>query len=616
MFSFRQIARNRWRITLWTGDASPLLNPQGQIFLDHHLWVRWSADTCIVFVQLKNVNSSCPKISILAIYPINPRRLFPTIYSVGRYQRVRDPIDPCRPNGHVIHLIERVFHSMMFLLYMKFLCMMRCVMPTVRRTVRGHTPMRHLLRLPFHRFTPPKSSPRSIRRVPPRRNCTLIVWAARCIHLCRQAATRPVEYRTGRCELKHRESIRVSMKQRRQRRQRCRRTSPTTIHGLHLWLSFTHPMKRPIKTVQENLIFTQRTIIRTSSPRNHRLHPRRIRLYRSVVRRTSKRKSTRTGQQSFLTTNIIELFHSLMSRCRIPQPFTPRCSPPISFLPVIRRTNRPRRDTCVLRGRGQRPYPSQWPTHLRVAPTQSPSPPFRAPTATLLSNGTTIPSRTVLRPTTIAFQCSPSATATSTVTTASTSNASSSMANNTMTNSQGTTVNPSSMMTTSSSANRPPAAPPRFASSAAAVAAAHSRYAVPPNRTYPHSPLVTSTIKYAFTHPSTDAALTSTATPQNSSSISKPPPTAYPRSRSANVLSNRRSVTSAGILMDNHSNGTASNPMTNLYSTAKRNPNVRQNYGSYYMHRVLLPTTINWKENCKFLFFRSFSFSLLVLSKE
>lgn len=219
--------------------------------------------------------------------------------------------------------------------------------------------------------------------------------------------------------------------------------------------------------------------------------------------------------------------------------------------------------------------------------------PFRTPTTTLLSNGTTTPSRTVLRPTTIAFQCSPSATATSTVTTASTSNASSSMANNNTTNSQGTTVNPSSMMTMSSSSNRPPAVPPRFASSAAAVAAAHSRYAVPPNRTFPHSPLVTSTIKYAFTHPSTDAALTSTTTPQNSSPISKPPPTAYPRSRSANVLSSRRSVTSAGVLMDNHSNGTASNPMTNLYSTAKRNPNVRQNYGSYYMHRVLLPTTIN-----------------------
>ena len=28
-------------------------------------------------------------------------------------------------------------------------------------------------------------------------------------------------------------------------------------------------------------------------------------------------------------------------------------------------------------------------------------------------------------------------------------------------------------------------------------------------------------------------------------------------------------------------------------STAKRTPNVRQSYGSYYMHRLLLPTTIN-----------------------
>ena len=217
--------------------------------------------------------------------------------------------------------------------------------------------------------------------------------------------------------------------------------------------------------------------------------------------------------------------------------------------------------------------------------------PFRSPTATLLSNGTTISSRTVLRPTTIAFQCSPSttATATSTAATAPTSYASSTMANNAA-NSQSTAVNPSLMMTSSTS-SKPPAVPPRFASSAAAVAAAHSRYAVPPNRAYPHSPLVTSTIKYAFTHPTMDAALTSAAAAhQNSTPISKPPPTAYPRSRSANVLSSRRNVTSAGILMDNHSNGASS---TNLYSTAKRNPNVRQNYGSYYMHRVLLPTTIN-----------------------
>jgi hypothetical protein len=79
-----------------------------------------------------------------------------------------------------------------------------------------------------------------------------------------------------------------------------------------------------------------------------------------------------------------------------------------------------------------------------------------------------------------------------------------------------------------------------------------------------------------------------TITPSTNDSIAKPAPTALPRSRSAHVL--RRHIQSPVVMLDGQSKGTNN---SHLYSTAKRNPNVRQTYGSYYMPRVLLPANTN-----------------------
>lgn len=216
--------------------------------------------------------------------------------------------------------------------------------------------------------------------------------------------------------------------------------------------------------------------------------------------------------------------------------------------------------------------------------------PFRAPSSVGISNGNSTPSRTVLRPTTIAFQCG-QPNATNTLSSGNTNS------NGTTTT---TTINATLAPSSNNSSTKPPTVPLRFASSAAAVAAAHSRFGLSSNRTLPHSGLVTSTIKYAFAHPTLETTLhsthptttttTATATTNTTGTTpSRPPPTAYPRSRSANVLNPRRHASA----VENHANSLTTNPTNSLYSTTKRNPNVRQNYGSYYMHRVLLPTTIN-----------------------
>ena len=215
--------------------------------------------------------------------------------------------------------------------------------------------------------------------------------------------------------------------------------------------------------------------------------------------------------------------------------------------------------------------------------------PFRPTTAALTSNNSTASTRTVLRPTTIAFQCSQPAT-----TNMNTIIGSPTVVTTTATNNPNTT-NITSITTTNTS--KPPTVPQRYGSSAAAAAAVHSRFVLPPNRTFSTSTLTSSAIKYAFAHPSMDSTLSTTMPSQTT--VPKPPPTAYPRSRSANVFSSRRTAASPVVMIDGQSNGggtatsSTTNPTTNLYATAKRNPNVRQTYGSYYMHRVLLPTTIN-----------------------
>ena len=154
-------------------------------------------------------------------------------------------------------------------------------------------------------------------------------------------------------------------------------------------------------------------------------------------------------------------------------------------------------------------------------------------TPTNLSNGSTLllSSRTVLKPTTIAFQYSKStpiiANTSSTITNTSTSKSSPVQSR----------LNPSR---SNSSSNRP----------------------------------LSSTSKHPHTTHSTTM-----------DSASK-----FPRTRSANILTARRHAVSPVVIFEGQSGGTNN---TNIYATAKRNPNIRQTYGSYYMHRVLLPTNIN-----------------------
>lgn len=235
--------------------------------------------------------------------------------------------------------------------------------------------------------------------------------------------------------------------------------------------------------------------------------------------------------------------------------------------------------------------------------------PFRATTAALVPGGSNASSRTVLRPTTIAFQCS-QPTTTSTITPSNTSTNSltfhTTMTNNNInttnlsptstsiaTTTAAPTANNSTMTLTTTNTThnaKPPAVPPRYSS--AASGGAHSRFIFPPNRPFNAATLTSSAIKYAFAHPTVDST-------SSNSTIPRPPPTAYPRSRSAHVLGARRiAAASPVVMLDGHTNsGTNStsttNASSNLYATSKRNPNVRQTYGSYYMHRVLLPTTIN-----------------------
>ncbi|CAF1292939.1 unnamed protein product [Rotaria sp. Silwood1] len=172
--------------------------------------------------------------------------------------------------------------------------------------------------------------------------------------------------------------------------------------------------------------------------------------------------------------------------------------------------------------------------------------PIRTAATTTLSNSLltssspSSSSRTILKPTTIAFQCSQPATA--------------------------TTNTCSTLGITNTSTSKSPQITPRFSSSPV-----HSRLTSAANR-----PL-SSSIKYAYAHPTAD-------------SILKSSPTVFPRSRSANVLNAKRNTASPVVMLEGQSGGTNH---TNIYATTKRNPNIRQTYGSHYMHRVLLPANIN-----------------------
>jgi hypothetical protein len=66
--------------------------------------------------------------------------------------------------------------------------------------------------------------------------------------------------------------------------------------------------------------------------------------------------------------------------------------------------------------------------------------------------------------------------------------------------------------------------------------------------------------------------------------------TTLTRSRSANISSSKHNIASPIVMLDGQSTGTTHH--NNLYTTTKRNPNVRQTYGSY-IHHALLPADIN-----------------------
>ncbi|CAF2957910.1 unnamed protein product [Rotaria sp. Silwood2] len=169
--------------------------------------------------------------------------------------------------------------------------------------------------------------------------------------------------------------------------------------------------------------------------------------------------------------------------------------------------------------------------------------PIRTAATTTLSNSlltsssSSSTSRTTLKPTTIAFQCS-----------------------------QPTTNTYPTLVITNTSTPKSPQVSARLNSSPV-----HSRLTSSTNR-----PL-SSTIKYAYSHPTADSTLKSS-------------PTVFPRSRSANVSTTKRNIVSPVVMLEGQSGGTNH---TNIYATTKRNPNIRQTYGSHYMHRVLLPANIN-----------------------
>ncbi|CAF0975801.1 unnamed protein product [Adineta ricciae] len=209
-------------------------------------------------------------------------------------------------------------------------------------------------------------------------------------------------------------------------------------------------------------------------------------------------------------------------------------------------------------------------------------------------NAPTPATRAILRPSTVAFQCTPPPPLVSSNTN-STNNASAAPST-TATNIINTTNPPSSSSTTATHLMKPPTIAPRFHASAATTAAAHSRFVLPQNRPLTSATLSAAAMKYTLAHPTTESSFSNTNTPF--SAMPRAPPTAYPRSRSANVLSMRRTQASSINMVDgqSHGNATASSstdPNNHLYATTRRSPNVRQNYGSYYINRVLLPTTTN-----------------------
>ena len=172
-------------------------------------------------------------------------------------------------------------------------------------------------------------------------------------------------------------------------------------------------------------------------------------------------------------------------------------------------------------------------------------------------------SRAILKPATIAFQCSQANSSSPTTTTNDTST-SSSTANGTL--------------TSNTQISRPSMAATRYGSSAS-LTNTHARLLSSANRL-----LSSTTMKYPYTHSTGDDGIG--MYPPTSFKAS-PSSTTFSRSRSANFSSTRRHATSPVPVIDRQSAGTTS------FATNKRSANLRPNYGSYYFHRLLQPANIH-----------------------
>ncbi|CAF0922909.1 unnamed protein product [Didymodactylos carnosus] len=196
--------------------------------------------------------------------------------------------------------------------------------------------------------------------------------------------------------------------------------------------------------------------------------------------------------------------------------------------------------------------------HTTTSTIVAPPPPTRISSA--ISSSSNILNRTVLRPTTIAFQCNTPYQTMPIVSQFSSKDS-------TVTNSSTGQQTPSSMK------QMPIQKMPH-----------NPRFMQRPN-----IPMTASSSTASIKHPVFANAMANSNIGENSANYLKASSTttaaaAMQRARSANVF--RRSP------VDAFGNVTTLNNNLNTNSI-KRNPNVRQTYGSYYMHRVLLPTTTN-----------------------
>ncbi|CAF0868080.1 unnamed protein product [Didymodactylos carnosus] len=187
-------------------------------------------------------------------------------------------------------------------------------------------------------------------------------------------------------------------------------------------------------------------------------------------------------------------------------------------------------------------------------------PPSSTRVSSAISNPSSVLNRTVLRPTTIAFQCNASYQTTPIL-----SQFPAKDSTLTMSNISQQTPSSVKQMPIQKTAHNP-----RFM----------QRPSIPMTSSSSTTPVKYSTFANTIINSNNGENITHHLKTSSTTTTSA----ALQRARSANVF--RRSP------VDAFGNVTTSNNNTNM-SSMKRNPNVRQTYGSYYMQRVLLPTTTN-----------------------